>query len=314
MIKRIINSILNIGFWPSIQKLLQKIIGISDIRAQEKMEVEQIKDELNTLHYFLNTFHTISDISVATDHDLRIMQCCDAEFLRIVTNECDKLGLQYWLDFGTLLGAVRHKGFIPWDDDIDLAMPRADYNKALTALKDVLIAKGCSFEETNRIGIGYKHEQTGIWIDIFAVDEYNSDKPIDEVREELNVSIFKYNNLYEKYKGIPSVSWRKNKRDILIGGHSGTSRVFYHQPEFFRKAIIRSVDVVYPLSQIKFEGYTFNAPCNIDLYLKEYYGDTYMSFPRRGVLHHNLGRGPLSTWAKRHGVDMNDILNELKLM
>lgn len=46
------------------------------------------------------------------------------EFERV----CDKLGLKYWATGGTLLGAIRHNGFIPWDDDIDVAMPRKDYN------------------------------------------------------------------------------------------------------------------------------------------------------------------------------------------
>lgn len=60
--------------------------------------------------------------------DLREAQRLELEILLHIAEYCDAHGLRYFLAFGTLLGAVRHKGFIPWDDDVDLLMPREDYD------------------------------------------------------------------------------------------------------------------------------------------------------------------------------------------
>ena len=53
------------------------------------------------------------------------------DILDSVAQFCEERGLRYYLAYGTLLGAVRHKGYIPWDDDIDLHMPRPDYERFL---------------------------------------------------------------------------------------------------------------------------------------------------------------------------------------
>ena len=57
------------------------------------------------------------------------------EILDVVTQFCDANGIRYWLDSGTLLGAIRHKGYIPWDDDVDLGMLREDYERFLSILR-----------------------------------------------------------------------------------------------------------------------------------------------------------------------------------
>lgn len=59
------------------------------------------------------------------------LKSCELEMLKVFIKICDQLNLKYYLVEGTLLGAVRHKGFIPWDDDIDVGMPRDDYDRFL---------------------------------------------------------------------------------------------------------------------------------------------------------------------------------------
>ena len=59
------------------------------------------------------------------------------EILKDLSDICDRHGICWWLSSGTLLGAARHKGFIPWDDDIDIVMPRKDFKR----LRKILLAE-----------------------------------------------------------------------------------------------------------------------------------------------------------------------------
>lgn len=83
--------------------------------------------------------------------ELRRLQLVELENMRIFSELCDRHGLRYYLVGGTMLGAIRHHGFIPWDDDMDVGMPRPDYERFIEiARKDM--PEGYSF-------LNYKHNK-----------------------------------------------------------------------------------------------------------------------------------------------------------
>ena len=61
--------------------------------------------------------------------ELEELRKIQISILDVVADFCEKHKINYWIDSGTLLGAIRHKGYIPWDDDIDIGMLREDYDK-----------------------------------------------------------------------------------------------------------------------------------------------------------------------------------------
>ncbi len=66
--------------------------------------------------------------------EMRDVQMVALDILKTIANVCEENNFKYTLAFGTLIGAIRHKGFIPWDDDVDIMMPRNDYEKLLEFL------------------------------------------------------------------------------------------------------------------------------------------------------------------------------------
>ena len=110
------------------------------------------------------------------------------ELLKEIDGICSQEGLRYSLAGGTLLGAIRHKGFIPWDDDIDIAMPRSDYEKFISYCKSHdtnfgLLAHELNINYRNLFAkvynkdtiifddtIDIKDTELGIYVDIFPLD------------------------------------------------------------------------------------------------------------------------------------------------
>lgn len=80
------------------------------------------------------------------DTQLRKLQLFQLECLAELHKVCEENELKYYMIGGTLLGAIRHKGFIPWDDDIDIAMPREDYEKLIEISRDNKLSKDYTVE------------------------------------------------------------------------------------------------------------------------------------------------------------------------
>lgn len=109
----------------------------------------------------------------------------EINILSYVASLCEKHNLRYFLAYGTLIGAIRHKGFIPWDDDIDIAMPRDDYNRLLSIMRGenekyeclIPLENGYFYEfakvidKTTSVQEKYTIKaHCGVWIDIFPLD------------------------------------------------------------------------------------------------------------------------------------------------
>lgn len=239
--------------------------------------------------------------------ELRKLQLRMLDILIVVTNICDKHNLPYWISGGTLLGAKRHGGFIPWDDDIDIELLRKDYKKLLKILAKELPShlylqtpkeksyrlrfskvrdknSTISSEEENMA----RYEHKGIFIDIFS-EEYSY------MRVKNFVDFF-YGRAFRRYKrGRAFTSFQYFYEYVaslllLPLGHllKWTARAIcaITKPD----NVLHSYGIgnstnhkgsyMFPLSRIQFEGREFSAPKDIDLYLKNQYGN-YMSIPSK---------------------------------
>lgn len=231
------------------------------------------------------------------------------EILVDVTDFCRERGLRYSLAYGTLLGAVRHKGFIPWDDDVDIIMPRKDFETFVREYRD----RGkfnCLYNEPGRFRSCYaKVEDTttvsiekkkvgiynfGLNIDIFPIDGAPSDpqeqkkltRAVTRIRRRLLLSqrsFFPYSfhvplpALIEAHTKSPD-RWYKECLDLLTAydmdksEFAGSISCGLGMRDVYRKEMFDNY------VELEFEGCKFSCVADWDSFLRQQYGD-YMQLP-----------------------------------
>ena len=255
--------------------------------------------------------------------ELKQLQC---EVMQIAHNFLTEHGLKYSLACGTLIGAVRHNGYIPWDDDIDIYMPRSDYDKLIRIFPSVYNGyyKLISFERSNKWCRPYANlyddrtvfyekkssveEQIGVKIDIFPIDSVpDDDKEWEKFNRKRKLLIYLHSAKFTALR-MANRTIFKNLVIILLKivllpfsshtivkyvdryikkyNHSGTKRLFETSCGILQKRPFLKEDFDDVIFH-KFENYEFYIMKGFDDCLKNGFGN-YMQLPpeQDRVSHH----------------------------
>ena len=235
------------------------------------------------------------------------------QILEAIIRFCDENGICYFLAWGTLLGAVRHKGFIPWDDDVDIWIPRPDYNRFVQEFHHgtyvfrsmekeddwpLCFGKVCDANYIVQDEFGHDY---GLYVDIFPLDglpedERHSRKHIAKVRKKER--LWSSQVLTRKLPLSKEFPLSKNLRIVLARAlhlfYSDKKVIRQLSAEYQRYSWDNASDVVdfsttevfekndfIPAKDGSFEGLTCKIPFDEDAILHALYGE-YMTIPPEG--------------------------------
>lgn len=232
---------------------------------------------------------------------LRDIQLANLALLKELAYVCEKNNFKYILDAGTLLGAVRHSRFIPWDDDIDILMFREDYEKIVSAFKNTtrnsdIYAEYHRDKDTNsQYFIKIKHKKCPfLGVDIFPLDSYGKHLSLKEqliatnkickilkhLKKEINPNI--------SNKETKTILTKTMKEKILLSS-ANENGDFVYGVDFAHKLKnwFLDRDIVLPLRKIQFEDSKYTTVNKPKEFLKNIYGD-YMKYPKKmKILHYS---------------------------
>lgn len=265
---------------------------------------EQYRKENETLEEAKQRF--FSSISPA-DSSLRLLQKSSLQLLREFDAFCKGNGIQYWLSYGTLLGAYRHHGFIPWDDDIDLGIMRNDLLKLEEALEGSerykLTLKYDACVGCKQYRFMYKDEDLPCFVDLFP---YDLTEHIDDLGRKASAL---HNQMYERIWGDEALKeWAKNllcdsesplapRIEALFSEYqeqlkltepveNASAEILYGLDNWANKEEydVYKFSDVFPLETLEFEATSLPVPHSYKVLLEEAYGD-YMALPNDIATH-----------------------------
>lgn len=251
-----------------------------------------------------------------SQNELRKLQLNLLEMMIEIDRICRKYHIEYSLDGGTLLGAVRHKGFIPWDDDIDVIMTRKEYQKFYRVCHQELDRKRFFLQEyrtdenyrwgygklrrknTEFVRLGQEHlkNRTGIFVDIFVVDNVPDNWFFRRMHyvacfiirkllyAELGMknesSLFWCSIYFCYYKWIPRDKIFRLRNKIAAKCNRKKTELVSHMTYSYPKNAKYGMPSICfdEMRDIEFEGCTFRCFKKYDLYLSLLFGD-YMKLP-----------------------------------
>ena len=271
-----------------------------------KKEFDKLEKLVNTHQDYLNNIFVFHELELTPYMEL--MRNMSYELLKFFDNVCGKYDIEYWLDYGTLLGAVRHGGFIPWDDDLDVGILRDDYYRFLEVFPEELEKSGLKYIEThfkvpswNPSSIRWfqinckRPEFRGkfVGIDVFPYDYitgFDDEEEYVKRFHELRPNFFKewqgdVDGLADALeKTCSHLNLSLSKENYFIAGVDGGR---FTVGSIFK--ILKTEDLQ-PLKRIEFGNGEFLAPNNPDNYLKEIYGKNYMQIGKSIKDHNRLNR------------------------